>query len=339
MGKLAGLINSLRRELMAGVYPPGSRFPSEYRIAERYAVNKTTANKAVFALVSEGWLSRAGRGAGTLVEQTQPFPQNMYVYVGGIWHPYYASLVHGLQQAALAHNCLLSLLAPSSDQLYHFLSRLPSAGISGVFSCGYGYIDVGSIPVLYLEENSAPPGADNHYVTCDGYQGAYQMTQELLKRNHRDIVVVFRNAHAPGRLKGFHAAMREGGIEDVEERTFWAYDMKSNFEMKRILRKMLQQYPGLTAIMSASDDDIYLIVKAAEQMGISWRGKIAMTGFGKVTGISDLLPIATVDQHPQQIGQEAFQAMQKMILDPTLVIHEYVSSEPVGLDNLPVLPV
>ena len=340
MSKLMALTDALREELKAGTYPPGSRFPSEYRIAEKYGVNKTTANKAVSALVSEGLLSRAGRGAGTLVEQLQAFPVKQFAYIGNFRHPYYTLLLYGLQQAALAHHCLMSVVAPPPDQLSYVLSRLSTARISGFFSCGYGSVDIGSIPVIYLEENSTPPGMDSHYVACDSYRGAYQIMQELLKRNHRDIVILFRNSHAPGRLKGFYAAMQEAGIQDVRERTFWTYDSDiiSSFEGQRILQKMLQQYPGLTAIVSAADDDIAKIVKAADQLGIPWRGKIAMTGFGNVAGISDLLPIATVDQHPQQIGREAFQAMQKLIADPKLTIQEHLDVELVGLDNLPVLP-
>ncbi len=338
MSKLSILIDALRSELICGKYASGSRFPSEYRLAEKYAVNKTTANKAVAVLVSEGLLSRAGRGAGTIVKQFQSFPVNQFVYIGNIQHPYYASLIHGLQQAALAHNCLLSLIAPAPDQLCHFLPRLSAARISGVFSCGYGCIDAGPIPVLYLEENCVPPSLNNHYVTCDSYQGAYQIMQELLKRHHRNIVILFRNSHAPGRLKGFYTAMQESGIQDTLERTFCAYDINSSFEGQRILQKMLQQYPGLTAIAAASDDDISMISKAADQMEISWRGKIAMTGFGKVAGISDLLPIATVDQHPQQLGQEALLAMMNLLKNPQLTIREHLGIELVGLDNLPVLP-
>ncbi|OQC11838.1 MAG: HTH-type transcriptional repressor PurR [Lentisphaerae bacterium ADurb.Bin082] len=337
--KLTELIDSLRGELMSGAYPPGSRFPSEYRIAEKYNINKTTANKAVSALVFEGLLTRAGRGSGTFVKQLQSFPVNQFVYIGSVQHPYYASLVHGLQQAALTHHCLLSIVAPAPDQLSYFLSKLHTTKISGIFSCNYGYINAAPIPVLYLEEeNIAQPDLNNHhYVTCDSYQGAYQIMHEVLKRHHRDIVIPFHIGCTPGRLQGFYAAMQEAGIRDVEERTFWIYDKHSSFVGQRILQKMLQQYPGLTAIVAASDDDIFMIIKAAEQLGIPWRGKIAMTGFGNVTGISDMLPIATVDQHPQLIGQEAVQAMQRIIANPKLTIQEHLNTELVGLEYLPIL--
>lgn len=338
MSKLSTVVDALRSELNSGAYAPGSRFPSEYRLAEKYAVNKTTANKAVAVLVSEGLLSRGGRGGGTLVEQSQPFPLKQFAYIGNIQNPYYALLFYGLQQAALAQYYLLNIIAPPADQLCRFLPKLSAARISGIFSCSYGFIDAASIPVIYLEENAFPFASGCHFVTCDSYLGGYQMMQELLKRNHRNIVIFFRHGHTPSRIKGFHQAMQEAGIMDVHERTFQAFEASSSFECQHFLQKILQLYPGLTAIASTSDNDIALISKAADQLGIPWRGKIAMTGFGKVAGISDLLPIATVDQHPQQIGQEALLGMMNLLKNPQLTIREHLGIELVGLENLPVLP-
>lgn len=48
--------------LAAGKYPGGTRFPSEYELAERFGVHKITANKAVSLLVNEHLLKRGSRG-------------------------------------------------------------------------------------------------------------------------------------------------------------------------------------------------------------------------------------------------------------------------------------
>jgi GntR family transcriptional regulator len=60
----------LRAAIDRGEYPPGSPFPSEPELAERYGVSRPTINRAVSILRGEG-LVRVERGRGTIV---RPIP-------------------------------------------------------------------------------------------------------------------------------------------------------------------------------------------------------------------------------------------------------------------------
>ena len=66
-------------------------------------------------------------------------------------------------------------------------------------------------------------------------------------------------------------------------------------------------------------------------------GRKALIGFGNVPGISDVYPIATVDQHPHRIGAESYRLLARKIEDPEMVIQEYLDTELVNLQNIPVL--
>ena len=79
------------------------------------------------------------------------------------------------------------------------------------------------------------------------------------------------------------------------------------------------------------------MIISMRQKKIEWEGKIAMTGFGNVPGISDVYPITTVDQHPLRIGAEAYRLLLKKIADPDTVIQEYLDTELVNLQNIPVI--
>ena len=72
--KTQQLFQQLRERIESGIYPVGSRFPSEYLLADEFEVNKKTANKAVDMLVSIGLLRRGTGGAGTVVVKTFEFP-------------------------------------------------------------------------------------------------------------------------------------------------------------------------------------------------------------------------------------------------------------------------
>jgi len=58
------IIDMLRQEVTEGIHPTGARFPSERDLADRFAISRTTANKILSVLVSEGLLQhRKGIGA------------------------------------------------------------------------------------------------------------------------------------------------------------------------------------------------------------------------------------------------------------------------------------
>lgn len=58
--------DGLRRAVITGTYPPGSKLPNEDELADRFAVSRATIREAVRGLVEEGYLSRR-HGSGTYV--------------------------------------------------------------------------------------------------------------------------------------------------------------------------------------------------------------------------------------------------------------------------------
>jgi GntR family transcriptional regulator len=64
------LADLLRQRIARGVYPPGSKVPSEPELTELYGVARNTARQAISLLTQEGVLT-AQRGRGTFVNPTQ----------------------------------------------------------------------------------------------------------------------------------------------------------------------------------------------------------------------------------------------------------------------------
>ena len=60
------LMNRLKDDISAGVYPAGARIPSEQQLCESYSVSRVTVRKAILDLVQEGLLVRK-QGKGTFV--------------------------------------------------------------------------------------------------------------------------------------------------------------------------------------------------------------------------------------------------------------------------------
>ncbi|MBR6571363.1 MAG: GntR family transcriptional regulator [Clostridia bacterium] len=62
------LMSRLKNDIMAGVYSPGARVPSEQLLCDTYGVSRVTVRKAMLDLVQEGLLVRR-QGKGTFVAQ------------------------------------------------------------------------------------------------------------------------------------------------------------------------------------------------------------------------------------------------------------------------------
>jgi GntR family transcriptional regulator len=61
----------LRSKIKDGVYPLGSKLPTEVELAEELGVNRVTVNRALATLRAEGW-TRTHRGVGTFVRDFMP---------------------------------------------------------------------------------------------------------------------------------------------------------------------------------------------------------------------------------------------------------------------------
>ena len=168
------------------------------------------------------------------------------------------------------------------------------------------------------------------------FQPIAEMMKNLLERGHRNIIILAYSTDTKQRIRGFLDALREAGTADPEKRVY-ASRQTSEYDTEMNYRKMQQEYPGFTAVAATNDNIIFRLVSMLEKKKIPWRGKLALTGFGNVSGISDLLPIATVDQHPYHIGVRAFQAMLRKIAEPELEIREKIPIELVGLEHIPVI--
>jgi len=336
MEKIDPMLTELRAELSAGKYGDDAHFPSEYELAERFGVNKKTANKAVSLLVAEGWLYRGRRGQGTLVAPQKPFPRGQLCCLFILKNQYQADFLNGAQAGALEHDYLLNYCSPSPSELPNFLKRLENSPVRGILTGAYGDLN-SKLPVIYIDRVLSNPADTCYSVTCNNYQGGYEMMKLLLERGHRNIVIFFNRRLMPDRLTGFYDAMKEAGLSDVEKRTFfWLED--SQYEAQKNLRQVLKKYPGFTAIACGSDPQMFLSADAMDRQGIDWRNRIALTGFGNLLGKDPVLPVASVDQHPYNLGYTAAENLISLIegRSEELPHQTLIDVELVNTGNIPI---
>ena len=299
----------LKQRLENGVYPPGSRFPSETTLADEFSVNKMTMNKIVSMLAEKQYLVRGVRGAGTRVAEIQAFSRGIIAFLSPLT-PYTVHVLRGVYSEAVRHNYSVQVESPRIEDLQHRLTMLRNEGVIGVISVTYGVPVLPEGMMLFCVDSSPVPafaGQKVHFINSDNYQGGVRMMKEIIRRGHREILIYSSerfhtrmDTPKTPRVCGFHQVMEEYGIFDFEERTFYAA-WHSPEDARQFLRQYLKKYPETTLIAADSDGAAEQIHAAALELGLECPGQIALTGFGNVTQ----LPIANVNQNPERQGELA----------------------------------
>lgn len=308
------ILTSLRNEIQNGIYPLGGRFPSEYELAERFGVNKMTANKAVSQLVYEGYLQRGGRGSNTKVIMTEKFPKGYFVYIAPIAHEINRQILTGIENYAFSNGYSVLFYAPPADQLLPNMHRLTRPEITGILTSSYGIVDVPGKNVIHLEMSLPETDRIHHTICSDYYSAGRKMLEELVIRGHREIIlyhypyIISNSMHLW--KKGALEVMQSAGIREVEKRAITGiqYD---ELEIYAALKKMLVRFPDTTAIATASDNDAMLVWKALSRLGIP-QGKICVTGGSHMPIINNLHPVPTTFFSPLTLGRVGCEVLVEM---------------------------
>ena len=341
MNKVDELTVKLRELLSSGAFPPGTRFPSEYELQDRYDVSRATANKAVALLSAEGLLERGKRGSGTFVKKLMQFPKGWIAAIEDLKHPYNMGMIAGAAQEAFAQGYMISVFRPEISGIGNLLNNLRSSDCLGVLGVAY---QLGALPldfekpVIYLDCGVEPqPGRLIHSVMCDNYGAAFEMMTKVISSGKKEVVMlgIESSINRKHRMRGFADAMKKSNIENVEKRKFVMHH-GSRHEVKLALQKIMRMYPGVDFIVTDSDDIVFSIMQVWNSENFAWRNRIGISGFGNVRGVADLHNIPSVNQHPWHIGVEAVKSLLDIVRngEPTEAIQIEVPAELVNTEYI-----
>lgn len=305
--KADDIAKELAERLRFGIYPKGSRFPSEYLLADEFSVNKTTANKAVSRLVEKGYLVRGKRGAGTFVSSNAvPTAKLIALVTPAPLDFFHARIVDGAQETALSRGYFLSVIIPPPSEMERYEETLRDSEHLGILSCSTEFRTEKPTVFVDYEYTGHLPGTD--HVNTDNYEGGRMMMREVLAAGHRNIAV-YCTQRLPlvrqRRIRGFLDEMLDAGFTNPEKRVYygsmWSVDVAAEN-----LRQMKNDIPKLSIIVCDSDDAVSVMLDAGTNLKIRIPGEIAITGFGNVIGnYGGIIRIANVEQFPDRLGAMA----------------------------------
>lgn len=344
MNKLDLIFETLRSELSAGKYPPGSRFPSEYDLVRRFDVCRSTVNKAVSMLCNDGLLKRGQRGSGTVVIK-KAAATCKFLYLGSLAGSFSMTILNGAYAAAAERNAQFILQSPKPENLPQMLDDIIGS-IDGIVSYSYNILpDDLPVPVVYIDAALPEYPSGCHHVVNRNYEGAQLMMKALWERGHRNIAICancsYLQNHRWYRVRGFMETLEQLSGRPADSLLYSTVE-GTLLEARLLLEKILNRNRTLTAIATDCDHLALLLVAAARQLGITPQ-ELVITGYGNLLGFDPgaaaCMNIPNVEQNPFLLGATAANTLLDIIegripaSEPTM---QYVDAIPINLDMIPI---
>ncbi len=260
---------------------------------------------------------------------------------------FFSEVVNGVEELAFEHGYAVALYQ-SHDQFereQQILSTLASNRVDGVmlsiakesgqFDHVQTLLDAG-IPLVLFDR--VPPGIQTHRVECNIEKGAYEATQFLARRGHRRVALLngpISLVASEDRYRGYVRALIDTGLP-VENALIRRVDLTPG-DTSCKMNELLNSPNPPDAVLAFNDYVALDAMQVCRLRGLCINGDISFVSFANLplTVYMDYSPLASVEQHPFQIGSNAVNillsvveaaekgvatACQQIMLEPELIV-------------------
>jgi LacI family transcriptional regulator len=241
--------------------------------------------------------------------------------ISDITNPFFPQLVRGAEDLAFQHGYLLITFNTDDkvDREKQILSVLRSRRVDGILlvvapnTTGdvshIRKIEQDGIPIVCLDR--LPPGIALDSVSVDNAAAAQICVRHLISRGHRRISIITGGLSlqtARERLKGYHLALREAGIEPDPELI-----LEGNFRQVtgyRLGKQLLLLHAPPTAVFVSNGMMTVGVVQALEESGLHCPTDLAVVSFDDLPFSDVFQPhLTALIQPAYQMGYEAAQLL------------------------------
>lgn len=201
---------------------------------------------------------------------------------------FYDELADELQTAADARDTSMVMsVGGSLEREQRILDRLRRGMADGVI-IGPRYLE-GDELALLAKSGVALVVISNYITQADSFdrvsitdeRACYDATTYLIQAGHRQIAYLGYLSHRSthhDRLRGYSEALRDAGLKI--DPTLQFLDADTRERAYRDTRQLLEQAPGMTALLAASDAIAISAIWAIRDAGLSVPGDVAVIGVG-----------------------------------------------------------
>ncbi|CAN5468723.1 LacI family DNA-binding transcriptional regulator [soil metagenome] len=335
------IFDALHEQIAAGRYADGRRLPSEMELAQRFGVSRPTAARALRDLQNLGLLDRRA-GSGTYLRMQTSGPQSGRTVQLGLLVPGLGNteildpICNEITRAAQARHASVlwgdaAKAGSSADQTLAVCQQYIDRKVDGVFfapleavpdreainqQIGQRLADAGiAVVLLDRDVTDFPRRSGFDLVGIDNFQAAFILADHLAAAGRTRFRFVAREGYPSTtdlRMAGCREALMRRGISLPESWARFGDPADPSF-----VRLVLDPLPD--AIVCANDRTAALLIQTLAGAGVRLRQSISVVGFDDVRYATLLsIPLTTIRQPCQNIGQAAVRAIFERIENPSL---------------------
>ncbi|AJF68742.1 substrate-binding domain-containing protein [Streptomyces vietnamensis] len=329
--KFRALMAELRRGILDGTWPPGSKLPTERALATETGLSVTTVRRAYEDLVALGLVERR-QGAGTFAAH-RPERDRADRRIVGVLVPdttfYYPRVLQGIEKELAAAGARLVLACSHYDPAEEdaAVERLLSAGVHGLLLVPslHTATDPGRraeellalpVPAVLVERRLAAhgPGDPTEHVCTDHEGGAYDAVRHLRALGHERLGLVART-DAPTTApieSGFARALADLGLPAPA----YERDVMARWDPDRAdLALAALRASGVTAALCFGDREAALMLGAARRAGLRVPEDLALISYDNEFADVAETPLTAVSPPKYQLGRLAAQILLRRLAE------------------------
>ncbi|MBB4980376.1 MULTISPECIES: GntR family transcriptional regulator [Streptomyces] len=330
--KFRALMAELRRGILDGTWPPGSKLPTERALATETGLSVTTVRRAYEDLVALGLVERR-QGAGTFSAH-RPERDRADRRIVGVLVPdttfYYPRVLQGIEKelAAAGARLVLACSHYDPDEEDAAVERLLSAGVHGLLLVPslHTATDPGRraeellalpVPAVLVERRLAAhgPGDPTEHVCTDHEGGAYDAVRHLRALGHERLGLVART-DAPTTApieSGFARALDDLGLPAAPA---YERDVMARWDTDRADRALAAlRAAGVTGALCFGDREAALMLGAARRAGVRVPEDLALISYDNEFADVAETPLTAVSPPKYQLGRLAAQILLRRLAE------------------------
>ncbi|WP_418960632.1 GntR family transcriptional regulator [Streptomyces tritici] len=332
--KFRTLMAELRRGILDGTWPPGSKLPTERALAAETGLSVTTVRRAYEDLVALGLVERR-QGAGTFAAQwpDEDTGRRLGRLVVGVLVPdtafYYPRVLQGIEKELAGAGARLVLACSGYDPAEEdaAVARLLSSGVHGLLLVPtlHTATDPGRraeellalpVPAVLVERRLAAygPGDPTEHVCTDHEGGAYDAVRHLRRLGHeRPALLVRSDAPTTAPIEaGFARAVADLGLR----RPVGVREPMAGWDAARADAAVAAvRAAGATAALCFGDREATLVLAAARRAGLDVPRDLALVSYDNEFADVAETPLTAVSPPKYQVGRLAAQILLRRIAD------------------------
>ena len=292
--------DSLRTDILDGVYQKRMLLPTEQLLCQQFQVSRQTVRQALALLVSEGLIERRQGSGSHIRDRSKPAPmprRSIAVITTYISDYIFPSILREVENVLSDHNSaplLFAIQNQVSNERKVLNTLLDLTSLDGVLVEGtktglpnpnldlYRRLIDRGVPLVFMNGNY-PELTDSLSVLDDNAAGGRMLVDYLHQKGHQRIAGIFKNDDIQGhqRYAGYADALRTLGLPFEDQQVFWySTEAKESLFLDGTGVKYLEQIlPGYTAVVCYNDEIASRLVAQLVKRGISIPEDMAVVSF------------------------------------------------------------